>query len=193
MKKKVVVDHPGGPKIIHRYFGVLMKAKYGVAGFVFAVSALAAQVPDSTTWVVVGQAVPRFSVSTLDGKIIQMPDLDRRAVLLTFFATWCAACDMEMPELENQIWQKYKKRGLLVLALGREHSEKELNAFVKEKNLTFPVASDPKRELFGKFARQNIPRNVLVDKNGVIVYSSVGYEPDSFQKLITAIEQVLSK
>jgi peroxiredoxin len=170
-----------------------MKTKTMAFGFLLVASISAAQAPDSTTLVAVGQTVPQFSISTLDGKTVRMPDLNRHPVLLTFFATWCPACNMEMPELETQIWKKYRTKGLMVLALGREQSAKEIKAFLEEKNFSFPAASDPKRAVFRLFATQNIPRNVLVDRDGTIVYLSVGYDPESFNKLITAIDGVLAK
>jgi peroxiredoxin len=170
-----------------------MKIKLGLAAVVSVFSLAASQTPDSTTCVTVGQNVPPFTITTLDGKRIRLPDPEHRVVLLNFFATWCTACNMEMPELENQIWRKYKKSRLLVLSLGREQSARELTAYVKENLLTFSVASDPERKIFGKFATQNIPRNVVIGKDGTIVYLSVGYDPDSFRGLVSAVENALMK
>jgi len=152
---------------------------------------LFAQQPDSTTLIQVGQVVPNFPLTTLDGQTMNIRDLNSRVVLINFFATWCPACNMEMPELEKQIWLKHKREGLWVIAIGREHTGEDLVAYRTEKTVTFPMAPDSKRDIFKRFAKQNIPRNILIDRKGVIAYQSVGYSPEIFQELNAAVEKCL--
>jgi len=160
---------------------------------VFVLSgSVVAQPSDSTTFTHVGQKVPAFSVTTLDGKIIDAEAMAGKVVLLNFFATWCPPCNQEFPELETRLWKKHRDQGLLVLAIGREHDAKELLSFRKKKGATFPLAPDPKRAVYGKFAAQTIPRNVLVDRHGTIVYQSIGYTPEEFSRLADRVESALA-
>ena len=55
------------------------------------------------------------------------------------------------------------------------------------------MACDPKRETYAKFATKFIPRNFLIDANGVVVFQSVGYNEADFQKLIAAIQRETAK
>lgn len=170
-----------------------MPRKWLIFGFLVSCSQVFAQLSDTTGITQIGQTVPSFSCTTLDGKIINIRELKNQAVLINFFATWCSACNMEMPRLENDIWQKFKKTGFVVLAIGREHTKTELERYRNEKKLTFWMAPDPHREIFRLFATKNIPRNVLIDRSGKIVYQLLGYTPEDFQRLIESVQSVLNQ
>jgi peroxiredoxin len=150
-----------------------------------------AQDENETTLMRIGQTVPGFTIRTIDGQQVSMDGLRGRVVLLNFFATWCPPCNQEMPHLEKMIWQRWKKDELMLLAIGREHSGEELKAYKKEKGVTFFMAPDPERQIYGKFATQYIPRNVLVDREGKIVYQSRGYTEASFQELVDTISGLM--
>jgi peroxiredoxin len=152
-----------------------------------------AQDVDSTTFTKVGQTVPSFSVTTLDGKVMKMSELKGTIVLINFFATWCGPCMGEMPKVEKEIWQQLKSDKFLVVAIGREHTKDELVKFNKEKGFTFHIAPDPKREIFSLFARQSIPRNYVIGKDGKIAYQGIGYSPEEFGKMVELIKTELSK
>jgi len=156
--------------------------------------ARAAETPKSddakTTLTKVGDPSPVHSIHTVDDKTV---DLNGKVVLLNFFATWCPPCLAEMPELESQLWQPLKDKGLAIIAVGREHSIAEVKAFQKEKKLTFQFAADPKREIYGQFATQYIPRCVLLGKDGKIKFQSMGYGKEDFEALVKAVKAEMSK
>jgi peroxiredoxin len=152
-----------------------------------------AQNVDSTTFTKVGQTVPNFSVTTLDGKVMNMSELKGKIVLINFFATWCGPCMAEMPKVEKEIWQQLKSDKFLVVAIGREHTKDELIKFNKGKGFTFPIAPDLKREVFSLFARQSIPRNYVIGKDGKIAYQGIGYTPEEFGKMVELIRGLLAK
>jgi peroxiredoxin len=152
-----------------------------------------AQQADTTTLTKVGQQVPNFTVTTLEGKTLKISELKGKVVLINFFATWCGPCMAEMPNVEKDIWQALKSEKLVVLAIGREHSKAELLKFNKEKGFTFSIAPDPKREIYSQFAKQYIPRNYVIDKDGKISFQSMGYTPEDFAKMIELIKAQLKE
>lgn len=152
---------------------------------------LIAQQEDKSTYTKTGQAVPSFKVTTLDGKAFDIEQMKGKVILINFFATWCGPCMSEMPRVEKEIWEKYKGNNLIVLAIGREHSAEELVKFNKEKGFTFLIAPDPKREVYSKFAKESIPRNYIIDKNGKIALQEVGYSNEDFDKLKAELEKLL--
>ena len=147
----------------------------------------------SDTLVKTGDAAPAFTVTTTDGAEISTAALKGKVILVNFFATWCGPCMEEMPHLEAEVWNRFKDRGLVVVAIGREHGADELKKFKAEKKLTVPIAADPKREVYGKYANQYIPRNFLIGADGRVVFESVGFTDEEFKKMIAAIEKELGK
>jgi peroxiredoxin len=140
----------------------------------------------------VGDIAPDFTCQTLSGKAFSLSGETGKVVLVNFFATWCGACVQEMPHLEKELFQKYaKENAFTLIALGREHEAQELKKFAKENSLTFPIAPDSKREIYGKYAQQYIPRNVVIGKDGRIKLMSVGYTESGFQEIIQTIETEL--
>lgn len=137
----------------------------------------------------VGQDVPDFSFTTIDGKSYQISELKGKTVLLVFFATWCAPCMKELPLIEKEIWEPYKDRNFMLIALGRDHSMEEIVTFNEKKQFTFPIGPDPEKKIYSKFFTQYIPRNVLVDKNGKIIYQKQGYREEDAKTLIALIDR----
>ena len=93
-----------------------------------------------------------------------------------------------MPHLQSKVWEAYGDGELLLLGIGREHSSNELAYFVKDKGYTFPVAADPERKMYGKFASMFIPRTYLIGREGTILYQSVGYDEEEFDRLLAAVK-----
>jgi peroxiredoxin len=145
---------------------------------------------DSTTLTRIGDIAPAFTCSTIDGKAIDISKLKGKVIMINFFATWCGPCNSELPVVQSNIWEKYMNNPEFVLVvIGREHTEKEVSDFVSAKHFTMPFAADPKREIFKLYATQNIPRNVIIGKDGRIIFQGTGYTKAEFRK----IEELLAE
>lgn len=141
----------------------------------------------------VGQTAPAFSGQAVGGATVDSASLAGKVVLLNFFATWCGPCMVEMPRIETDLWQKHRDAGLVVLAIGREHTVTELTKFRDAKRFSFQIVADPKREIYAKYATQYIPRCYLIGKDGKVKYAAMGYTPADFEKLKTTVAAELAK
>lgn len=147
---------------------------------------------DTTTFTKVGDKAPLFTCKTIDGKTLDISKLQGKIVMINFFATWCGPCNLELPVLQKNIWDKYKSNPAFVLIiLGREHTEKEVKDFVAQKKFTMPFAPDPGRMIFKLYASQSIPRNVIIGKDGKIIFQSIGYTEEEFKKMETLLSDKL--
>jgi peroxiredoxin len=105
----------------------------------------------------------------------------QKPVLLVFWATWCPHCNEAVPEI-NDIQSRLSDR-LQILAIDFMESGEKVKAFMKAKNVSYPVLLDRN----GKVARQyrvlGIPTYVVLDKKGKIVYSG-NDRPPSLEKYL---------
>lgn len=154
---------------------------------------LAAQVvEDPTTLVKIGEKAPDVEFTDENGQLHHLSELNGKLVLINFFAIWCGPCMQELPLLQSEIYDKYKdKPNFVLLVIGREHTSEELKAFKTKKGFRFGLIADPKREIYSAFAKQYIPRNILIGKDGYIISSSIGFESEDFNKLKTTITDLL--
>ena len=151
---------------------------------------ISAQDELATTIVKKGQKVPEFTFTDEDGKTFSISDFKGKVVMITFFATWCGPCRQELPHIQSDIYDKYKENSQFkLLVFGREHSQKEVNDFKIAQGFTMPLYADKNRTVYSLFAEKYIPRNFLIDKNGIIIFSETGFNNEKFTELKNLIQQ----
>ena len=171
----------------------MMKLKYFALLFALLPFVSCAQEKEGTL-TKVGDAVPVFNFEIEKGKTISINDYKGKLILINLFATWCPPCNAELPEVQKRIWEKYKGNpGFVFFVFGREEGWDKLIPFKEKKGFTFPILPDVGRGVFKQFALQTIPRNIIVDEKGKIIYQSIGYEPKEFSEMIELIDTHLKK
>jgi thiol-disulfide isomerase/thioredoxin len=133
-----------------------------------------------------GDAAPDFSLTALDGKVIDLKSLAGNVVVLDFWATWCPPCRRGLPLLQEFAdWAKAEGKAVKVVAVnvwqreqGAEAQRAAVEAFWKEKGYSIPVVMDLKASLADAYLFSSIPQTVIIDPNGVIVAMHSGFRPD---------------
>lgn len=139
-----------------------------------------------------GDSMPKFELKSSVYGDVKPADLKGKVVLVSLFATWCGPCQKELADVQSTLWPKYKdNKDFVMLVIGREHTDEQLQKYNERKKFTFPLYPDPKREVFSMFAEKSIPRAYLFGKDGKLLYSSIGYTAEEFQKLMETIESAL--
>jgi peroxiredoxin len=136
-------------------------------------------------------AAPEVTFVSLKGERITMGDLRGKVVLVEFWATDCATCVKEMPQVVAT-YHKYRDRGFETIAVAMKYDPPNYVVSYAEKNaLPFKVALDPMGELAQAFGDVKLtPTTFVIDKRGNIVSRMVG-ERD-FAKLHRLLEEKLA-
>ena len=149
--------------------------------------------PEQATIVKDGQKAPNFEVQMFDGSTIKLADLKGKVVLLNFWATWCPPCRAELARVEKDIIEKFKGKPFVFIPVSRGEKRETVAAFREKMGYTFPMGLDTDGRVYAEYAQTYIPRNFLIDKNGVVVKASVGYDEAEFAELIKLIEKEIKK
>lgn len=117
----------------------------------------------------VGDSAPAINLDRLGGGQTSLGSLRGRPVLVNFWASWCVPCRQEMPELAAA-WQARRTSGLEVLAVNLTDQErlKDVEAFVAEFALPFPVLLDKRGRVREGYGLAALPATYFVDSLGVV-------------------------
>jgi peroxiredoxin len=115
-----------------------------------------------------GTLAPDFALADLEGEIVHLSDYRDRPVLLNFWATWCAPCRLEMPELEKA-QADYTDIGLVVLTINQEETAEQVRAFYDEVGLTMTALLDTEGEVGAAYGAYFLPSSVFVGPDGVVL------------------------
>ena len=121
------------------------------------------------------EQAPAVGYTLLDGRHGDLASLRGHVVLVNFWATDCAPCVAEMPQLA-QTWRKFSPRGFETLAVSMSYDPPALvSNFAQAHALPFGVVIDLTGEVAGRFGDvRYTPTTVLIDKRGRVVERWVG-------------------
>jgi peroxiredoxin len=80
-----------------------------------------------------------------------------------------------------------------MVAIAREETNDKIAPFRKSNGYTFPMAADPDRSVFKRFASAGIPRTYVIGRDGVIKFQSLGYTETEFDKLKAVLKSELER
>ncbi|MDR1898343.1 MAG: TlpA family protein disulfide reductase [Prevotellaceae bacterium] len=144
----------------------------------------------------VGDIAPDFEVEYPDGTKKKLSSFRGKLVMLQFTASWCGVCIKEMPHIEADIWQKYKDRNDFTLfGLALKEGEDKIKTLVSKTNVSYHILPDKSGEIFYKYAEKDagVTRNVIIDKNGKIIFQTRLYNPAEFEAMKAVISKELDK
>ena len=122
--------------------------------------------------VAVGDTAPDFVGKSLDGQEVRLSDFSGKAVLLDFWATWCAPCVAELPNV-HRVYERFGKDGqFAVIGISLDDDEQLVRRFVRRRELPWPqiVAGPADRNPLAKqYNVTGIPATFLIDAHGRVV------------------------
>ncbi|MBI9071535.1 MAG: TlpA family protein disulfide reductase [Melioribacteraceae bacterium] len=125
----------------------------------------------------IGAAAKDFTLTNINGEEIKLSAMKGKVVLVDFWATWCAPCRAEIPNMVK-VYEEYKDKGfeIIGISLDNENHLEKLKEFLVENKMEWPItysAKGWKDETAQFYGVNSIPSTWLVDKNGVLRYFDV--------------------
>jgi peroxiredoxin len=136
----------------------------------------------------IGRAAPDFQLAALDGREIRLSALRGKAVLLSFWASWCAPCKEEMPLIER-LAAEFEPKGLEVWGVTNE-SAVQAQAWLDHYGRHLRTLVDESRKVFADYEAEKIPVAVVVDRRGNVVCYRAGLSGEA--QFRVAIEKALA-
>lgn len=148
---------------------------------------------ESTTLVKAGDVAPDFTVEMLDGTKVNLSALRGKVVLVSFWATWCPPCRLELSHMQDDVINRFEGEDLVVLPISRGEERKTVESYINKMGYTFPIGLDPKQTIYRKYASNYVPRSVVIGRDGVVAYVGVGYDEQIAKEIEQAILAALEK
>jgi cytochrome c biogenesis protein CcmG/thiol:disulfide interchange protein DsbE len=137
----------------------------------------------------IGRPAPHFSLRTLDGsRTVRLSDLRGRVVVLNFWASWCADCRVEHPNLAGA-WNRYRERGVVLLGVAFQDRPSASRGYLAEFGGDWPQLADPGSRTALAYGVYGVPETFVLGPDGRVAYKQIG--PVSYERLSEQITALL--
>jgi thiol-disulfide isomerase/thioredoxin len=113
-------------------------------------------------------SAPSFVRNSLGGQPVDMSSYRGKVVLLNFWATWCAPCQLEMPRFAA--WQQqYGPRGLQILGVSMDDGPEGVHKLVNKLRINYPVVMGDEQIGSQYGGILGLPVTFLIDRQGQVI------------------------
>lgn len=134
----------------------------------------------------IGQAPPALNAQA------DLNGLKGKVVLVDFWASWCAPCREELPELE-ELHKKYADKGLHIIGVNIDEEKEAMDSFLASMPLSFQQVFDDGQAIAKRWAPTKMPSSYIIDKNGQVQMIQAGYEKGDLPAMVAKIEALLAE
>jgi peroxiredoxin len=119
---------------------------------------------------------PDFQLTSLAGDPVALKGLRGKKVVVSFWASWCGPCRMELPDLQA-FYEKYHadNKNFEIVAISTDDARHEAERYVREAKLTFPVLWDEHGVTQEAYGVDAIPTMFVIDEYGKVIQTDSGY------------------
>lgn len=126
------------------------------------------------------EPAPYFALTTLDGEMLTLEELEGNVVVLNFWATWCAPCRVEIPDL-IEMQDALEEKGIRFVGISLDHDGADVvRAFAEEIGFNYPIVMDDGEVADAFGGVYALPTTILIDRDGNVRRKISGLVTKSF-------------
>lgn len=141
------------------------------------------------------QTVPDVTLVDVNGAAKKLAEYKGKVILLTFWAQWCTPCLVELPAFA-QLQEKYGDKDFIVVAINVDEADIGKNFardLWKQKRFGFDSYFDETKATAEEFGVEILPSNFVLDRQGLLAFSSVGANDWTTPETAEMIESLLKE
>lgn len=138
-------------------------------------------------------AMPNCTLTSVEGK--QVDDLQQyhgKVLYVDFWASWCGPCAESFPFLNN-LNREYSAKGLQIIGVNVDENAQDAQSFLVKHPANFNIAADASGQCPKNFGVKAMPSTYLIDRNGVVRYTHLGFRTGETKKLREMVEKLLAE
>ena len=136
--------------------------------------------------------VPSFVLKDLKGNDEQLQSFKDKLILVNFWASWCGPCNEEAPSME-EMYQKLHSEGLIIVGISIDHHVGQVEKFVKQYSVTFPVLLDTDESVASSYGITGVPETFILNSHYKLIRHVIGpldwTSPDVISYLSSLIQE----
>lgn len=131
---------------------------------------------------------PNFTLTTFEGRQVELSSLRGQVVIVNFWASWCIPCEQEAADLEA-FHRDYKDRGVVMIGVNWADTESAARDYMKKYDITYTNGPDLGTRISQTFRITGVPETYIIDRDGQLVKSLV--VPTTKAQLAAIVEPLL--
>lgn len=136
----------------------------------------------------IGSQAPLFQLPSPDNSLIRLTDLRGKVVLLNFWATWCAPCRQEIPDLVKL--QKDWGDSVQIVGIDLQETPADVAHYAGLFQMNYPLALDFNGDVASVYKIKGLPTTFFLDAEGIIRDLRIGVlRPQVATCIVTSIER----
>jgi cytochrome c biogenesis protein CcmG, thiol:disulfide interchange protein DsbE len=144
------------------------------------------------TSLAVADPAPNFQLMDRNNHKVTLDSLRGKVVYLDFWASWCVPCKQSFPWM-SALRAQYGEDKLAVVAVNLDKKRGPVLDFLDKNPATFTIVFDPDGKVAESYQVKGMPSTYLIDKDGNIQHTHIGFRDGDKAELSTKIEELLAK
>lgn len=141
----------------------------------------------------INEKAPPFSLRSSRHNLRSLNDYNGKILFINFWASWCAPCQKELPQLD-QLMSEYKGKEVSLVAINIDTDRSQAEATLEKLRIgisKMEILLDPESKVVSAYNVDSMPSSFILDQNGIIRFVHMGFHKTDPEKWRIEINELL--